>query len=118
MSAATPNQDFFSDNEPSSCRIETQGGTVYWLSRPDDASCRWIVREQLHSSDTHTMIMHRLPGADSPPDLGDNKFRGRLSGDVQRGMPFVIEIDEEETRIVSEVVVGIEVGEVPEMIFR
>jgi hypothetical protein len=33
-------------------------------------------------------------------------------------MPFIIEVTEHETRILSEIVVGIEIGNVPEMIFR
>jgi hypothetical protein len=49
-------------------------------------------------------------------DLGD-KFRCRLGGDVVIGLPFVLEVTGRETRILSEVVVAIEVGNVPEMIF-
>ena len=49
-------------------------------------------------------------------DLGD-KFRGCLAGEVQIGMPFVLEVSGRDTRILSEVVVAIEVGNLPQMIF-
>ena len=109
--------DFFSEKDPASCRIETQGGTVYWVSAADDDGNRWIVREQLKTSDTNTMVMQKFSHSRESLDLGD-KFRGKLAGDVQQGMPFVVEVTEHETRILSEIVVAIEVGNVPEMIFR
>ncbi len=108
-------QDFFSENDSASCRIETQGGTVYWISQADDEGIRWIVREHLKSSDTNTMVMHKASsGGDF--DLGD-KFRGSIRSDVEIGSPFIIEVVDQESRILSEPVVGIEVGNVPEMLF-
>ena len=109
--------EFFAERNPASCRVETQGGTVYWLSETDEDGSRWIVREHLQSSDTNTMVMQKFSHTKASLDLGD-KFRGKLAGDVQQGMPFVIEIPERETRILSEIVVTIEVGNIPEMIFR
>jgi hypothetical protein len=109
--------EFFAERNPASCRVETQGGTVYWLSETDEDGSRWIVREHLQSSDTNTMVMQKFSHTKASLDLGD-KFRGRLAGDIQQGMPFVIEIPERETRILSEIVVTIEVGNIPEMIFR
>ena len=115
---ATPQGvDFFSERNPSNCRIETQGGTVYWLSEADEDSLRWVVREQLQRSDTNTMVMQKFSHSKDSLDLGD-KFRAKLAGDIQQGMPFVIEVVDHDTRILSEVVVAIEVGNVPEMIFR
>ena len=115
--SSTPQEvNFFSERDPSSCRIETRGGTVYWLSEADEEGVRWIVREQLQSSDTDTMVMQKFSHTKESLDLGD-KFRGRLAGDIQRGMPFVIEVVNHDTRILSEIVVDIEVGNVPEMIF-
>jgi hypothetical protein len=108
-------KSFFGESDPTSCRIETQGGTVYWLSEAAAEGTRWIVREHLQSSDTNTMVMHKFSTRGNI-DLGD-KFRGRLAGDVQIGFPFVIEVIDRETRILSEPVVAIEVGNVPEMIF-
>ena len=108
--------NFFSERDPASCRVETQGGSVYWLSEADDDGYRWIVREHLQSSDTNTMVMQKFSSSKESLDLGD-KFRGRLAGDVQAGMPFVLEVSDRETRILSEVVVAIEVGNVPQMIF-
>ena len=108
--------NFFSERDPSSCRVETQGGSVYWLSEADEDGYRWIVREHLQSSDTNTMVMQKFSSSKESLDLGD-KFRGKLAGDVQAGMPFVLEVSGRETRILSEVVVAIEVGNVPEMIF-
>ena len=49
-------------------------------------------------------------------DLGD-KFRGRLHGEVEVGSSFVLESVDKDTRILSEPVVAIEVGNVPEMLF-
>ena len=89
---------------------------MYWLSEADDDGYRWVVREHLQSSDTNTMVMQKFSSSKESLDLGD-KFRGRLAGDVQAGMPFVLEVSDRETRILSEVVVAIEVGNVPEMIF-
>ena len=62
------------------------------------------------------MVMQKFSHTKESLDLGD-KFRGRLAGDIQRGMPFVIEVVNHDTRILSEIVVDIEVGNVPEMIF-
>ncbi len=115
MSDAETTSDFFDATDGAGCRIETRGGTVYWLSEADSAGVRWIVREHLHSSETNTMVMHRFSDPSST-DLGD-KFRGRLAGDVQVGMPFVIEVLDRETRILSEPVVAVETGNVPAMIF-
>lgn len=109
-------EDHFLESRREGCRIETQGGTVYWLSEADDDATRWIVREHLKTSDTNTMVMHKFSKKQRELDLGD-KFRGRLSGDVQIGMPFVLEVVDCETRILSEPVVAIEVGNVPTMIF-
>ena len=109
--------DFFAERSTASCRVETQGGTVYWLSEADEDGTRWIVREHLQSSDTNTMVMQKFSHTKASLDLGD-KFRGKLAGDIQQGMPFVIEIPERETRILSEIVVNIEIGNIPEMIFR
>jgi hypothetical protein len=106
----------FSEADASSCRIETNGGTVYWLSQANSGGVRWIVREHLKSSNTNTMVMHKF-SKQGAVDLGD-KFRGRLGGDVQVGIPFVLEVVDRDTRILSESVVAIEVGNIPEMIFR
>ena len=116
MSEGTAAQgNFFSERDPSSCRVETQGGSVYWLSEADEDGFRWVVREHLQT-DTNTMVMQKFSSSKESLDLGD-KFRGKLAGDVQAGMPFVLEISGRETRILSEVVVAIEVGNVPQMIF-
>jgi len=118
MSHDDTNKDggFFSAEDSSSCRVETQGGTVYWLSEVQEDGFRWVVREHLESSDTNTMVMQRFSNSKDSLDLGD-KFRGKLAGDVQTGMPLVLEVFGRETRILSEVVVGIEVGNIPQMIF-
>ncbi|MEM7231611.1 MAG: hypothetical protein AAF517_05535 [Planctomycetota bacterium] len=108
-------QEFFSENDPSSARIETSGGTVYWLSQANDDDIRWIVREHLKTSDTNTMVMHKASKS-GEIDLGD-KFQARIRSDVEIGSPFVLEVVEKETRILSEPVVGIEVGNVPAMLF-
>ena len=112
----TPQGNLFSECDFASCRIETQGGTVYWLSEADDDGYRWIIREHLQSSDTNTMVMQKFSSSNESLDLGD-KFRGCLAGEVQIGMPFVLEVSGRDTRILSEVVVAIEVGNLPQMIF-
>ena len=106
----------FEDANSGSCRIETEGGTVYWISVPDSDSKRWIVREHLPDSDTNTMVMQPITSSKDGLDLGD-KFKALLGGDIVIGLPFVLEVDDHKTRILSEVVVAIEVGNVPEMIF-
>jgi hypothetical protein len=107
--------EFFDRDETSNARIETRGGTVYWISQTDDDRVRWIVREHLESSETNTMVMMKCTNKESP-DLGD-KFRARLGSDVEIGKPFVLELTENETRIVTEAVEEIEIGTVPAMIF-
>lgn len=108
-------RDSFPEDDPTGCRIETQGGTVYWLSQADGDGCRWIVREHLRSSDTNTMVMHKV-SYQGGLDLGD-KFRARLASDVEIGAPFVLEVIDMDTRILSEPVATIEVGNVPAMLF-
>ena len=107
---------YFSEREALSCRVETQGGTVYWLSEPDEAGYRWIVREHLRNSDTNTMVMQKFSASQERLDLGD-KFRATLGGDVVIGLPFVLEVKNRDTRILTEAVVTIEVGNVPAMVF-
>ncbi len=106
----------FSEDDPSSCRIETQGGTVYWLSEAGPNGIRWVVREHLKSSETNTMVMQKFSTCKESLDLGD-KFRATLGGDVVIGLPFVLEVKNRDTRILTEAVVTIEVGNVPEMVF-
>ncbi len=106
----------FPENDPSSCRIETQGGTVYWLSEAGPNGIRWVVREHLKSSETNTMVMQKFANCQEPLDLGD-KFRATLGGDIVIGLPFVLEVKNRDTRILTEAVVTIEVGSVPEMVF-
>ncbi len=117
---STPNDaekvQTFEESNPGSCRIETEGGTVYWLSAPDAENHRWVVREHLRNSETNTMVMQPITNSKDGLDLGD-KFKARLGGDIVIGLPFVLEVNDCETRILSEVVVAIEVGNVPEMIF-
>jgi hypothetical protein len=108
-------RDTFSQTDPACCRIETHGGTVYWLSNAETDGTRWIIREHLRSSDTNTVVMHKA-SANGDVDLGD-KFRARLKSDVTVGAPFILEFVEKETRILSEPVVEIEVGNVPTMLF-
>jgi hypothetical protein len=106
----------FTENSPESCRIETQGGTVYWISEADQEGERWVVREHLKTSETNTMVMQKFSASQSRLDLGD-KFRASLAGDVIIGLPFVLEVKNRDTRILTEAVVDIEVGNVPAMVF-
>ena len=106
----------FSESDAASCRIETQGGTVYWISEAGTDGLRWVVREHLKSSETNTMVMQKFTTSKEALDLGD-KFRATLGGDVTIGLPFVLEVKNRDTRILTEAVVTIEVGNVPEMVF-
>jgi hypothetical protein len=106
----------FSEKNLASCRIETGGGTVYWLSTAGPDGIRWVVREHLRCSETNTMVMQKFSDSQERLDLGD-KFRASLSGDVVVGLPFVLEVKNRGTRILTEAVVAIEVGDVPAMIF-
>src|SRR5262245_16902839 len=105
----------FPEKNRGSCRIETGGGTVYWLSGAGTDGVRWVVREHLRSSETNTMVVQNSESADRL-DMGD-KFRAVLVGDVVVGLPFVLAVKNPETRILTEAVVGIEVGDIPAMIF-
>ena len=106
----------FAETSPESCRIETQGGTVYWLSEMGPEGLRWVVREHLKTSETNTMVMQKFSASQMRLDLGD-KFRATLAGDVIIGLPFVLEVKNRDTRILTEAVVNIEVGNVPAMVF-
>lgn len=106
----------FSESNRASCRIETQGGTVYWLSEAGSDGARWVVREHLKASETNTMVMQKFSASQERLDLGD-KFRATLGGDVVIGLPFVLEVKNRDTRILTEAVVTIEVGNVPAMVF-
>ena len=106
----------FSENDRESCRIETQGGTVYWLSKAEKDGSRWVVREHQKSAETNTMVMQRLSASQERLDLGD-KFRASLAGDVVIGLPFVLEVQKRDARILTEAVTSIEVGNVPTMVF-
>ncbi len=117
--AQTPSEGaprFFPENDPSSCRIETRGGTVYWLSAPESDGYRWVVREELRGAETETMVMQKLRHSKDAFDLGD-KFRARLAGGVQEGLPFVLEVKGSDTKILTEIVVSLETGTLPEMVF-
>lgn len=61
------------------------------------------------------MVMHKASNS-GEIDLGD-KFQARVRSDVEIGATFVLEVVDKETRILSEPVVGIEVGNIPEMLF-
>ena len=110
-------QDSFSRESSCGCRIETRGGTVYWLSRSEPDGSRWVVREHLRCSDTNTVVMQKF-SSQSEVDLNDGMFRGRLTADVQVGEQFILEVAEKDTQLLSEPVVAIEAGEIPGMIFR
>ena len=99
-----------------SCRVETEGGAVYWISLPDSEVKRWVVREQLRNSQSNTMVVQPITMSKDSLDLNE-KFKARLGGDLVVGLPFILELDDNESRILSEVVVSLEVGNVPERIF-
>ena len=109
------NSDSFAESDPRSARIETQGGTVYWISEAGDDDVRWIIREHLRTSDTNTMVMQSSTSSGSI-DLGD-KFRAIVRSEVKVGSSFILDVVEKDTRLVSEPVVDIETGNVPSMLF-
>lgn len=114
----SPNQArFLAEKDGAACRIETRGGTVYWVSSSDAEGLRWVIREQLQSADTNTQVVQRGVGTRIEVDLGD-KFRARLKGAVTPGKPCVLEMPRDGAQIVTDVVVAVEVGGLPEMIFR
>lgn len=104
----------FEATHPDSFRIETEGGTVYWLSKPDSDGIRWVLRE--HQLDSHTMIMQPIAGSSDRVDFG-TKFRARLGGAISSGTPFLLEVVDSDTRILSEAITNVEVGNVPDLIF-
>ncbi len=99
------------------CRIETECGTVYWLGCPDDEGVRDVMREPAPEGASGTMIM-QAPNAQSESPKIKGRFRGKLRSDVEIGMSLALEISGQASRILSEVVVNIEPGNVPEELFR
>ena len=107
----------FAIGTASSCRIESESGTVYWLSAPEEDGYRSVVREPPRNAATGTMIV-QPPTADQEHVEIKDRFRGRLRSDVQVGMSLALDIFGSKTRILSEVVVRIERGNVPDEIFQ
>ena len=102
---------------PGSCRIKTEGGTVYWISAADSEGKHWVVRDHEHDSETNTMVMQPIESSKDGLDFGE-KFKARLGGSLVVGRPFLLELDEHETRILSEIITSIEVGNVPDVFFE
>ncbi len=107
----------FAAETASGCRVETECGTVYWLGCPDDEGVRDVMREPSPDGTSATMVMRR-PTAHPKNHKISEKFRAKLRSDVEAGMSLALEISGEESRILSEVVVNIEPGNVPEELFR
>lgn len=101
----------------SGCRVETECGTVYWLGCPDDEGFRDVMREPTSTGTSATMIVQK-PTAHPKNHAISEKFRGKLKSDVEVGMSLALEVAGEASRILSEVVVKIEPGNVPEELFR
>ena len=99
------------------CRIETECGTVYWLGCPDDEGFRDVMREPAPEGASGTMVVQR-PTAHPKNHKIRGKFRAKLRIDVEVGMSLALEVTGEKSRILSEVVVNIEPGNVPEELFR
>lgn len=62
------------------------------------------------------MVVQPITASQDRLDLNE-KFQARLGGDLVVGLPFILELDDLESRILSEVVVRLEVGNVPEQLF-
>ena len=101
----------------SGCRVETECGTVYWLGCPDDEGIRDVMREPSPGGTSATMIVQKPTAHPKNHEISE-KFRGKLKSDVEVGMSLALEVSGEASRILSEVVVKIEPGNVPEEIFR
>lgn len=100
----------------SACRVETECGTVYWFSRPDEDGVRDVVREPAAGGKSCTMIVQRPTRHPRNQEISE-RFRGELRTDVQVGMSLALEVTGEKSRILSEVVVKIEPGDIPEDLF-
>ncbi len=113
--------DGYAVDAPSDCRIETQSGTVYWLSAPDADGYRSVVREPLPGTATGTLFV-QAPTThvekDEENSEASEKFRGKLRSEVVVGMSLALEVLGRETGLLSEVVVKIEPGDVPKEIFQ
>lgn len=107
----------FAIETPSSCRIESESGTVYWLSAPDEAGYRAVVREPPQDATTGTMVVQPMTAEQQDVEIGD-RFRGKLRSDIEVGMSLALEVFGSETRILSEVVVAIDRENVPDEIFE
>ena len=107
----------FEASRPASCRIETESGTVYWVSAPDEEGVRTIVRERSNEIGSSTMLVPSLGQESKSTQLG-RRFRGRLTKDVEIGDSLVIEVKDAAIRILTEVAVKLEEGEVPDAVFE
>ena len=113
--------DGYPVDAPSACRIETESGTVYWLSAPDADGYRSVVREPPQDTFSTGTLFVQAPPTDEKHEENSEageKFRGRLRSEVVVGMSLALEILGQETGLLSEVVVGIEPGNVPKEIFE
>lgn len=111
----------FAKETASGCRVETECGTVYWLGSPDDEGIRDVMREPAKDGTSATMMVQRPTAHPKSQEISE-KFRATLRSDVKAGMSLSLEISGEASgkasRILSEVVVAIEPGNVPEELFR
>jgi hypothetical protein len=102
-----------------SCRIETQSGTVYWLSPPDDEGYRAIIREPARDASTGTLLVQGAVGAGGADGAHlTERFRGKLGADAKVGMSLNLQVFGTASRVLSEVVVRIEEGNVPPGLFE
>ena len=75
------------------------------------------MREPSPGGTSATMIVQKPTAHPKNHEISE-KFRGKLKSDVEVGMSLALEVSGEASRILSEVVVKIEPGNVPEEIFR
>ena len=106
----------YSVDDPSDCRIETEGGTVYWFSGPAEDGYRSVLRDPPRDHVTGTLLVQK-PTSSEHAEL-HTKFRGKLRTEVKVGISLALEVLGSDASVLSEVVVSIETGDVPEEIFQ
>ena len=108
------NLKVFLPRNPGSCRIETESGTVYWLTGPDAETTRSIYRDSKNAAKSSTMKLATPGGGETAIH---DRFRGTIVGEVNVGKSVVFAIKTTGEKVLTETVVSIEATPVPSELF-
>ena len=108
----------FCSRHPSSCRIETQSGTIYWFSAPDSDHVRDVYRESPDAGGPSSTLKVAAPQARTDdPKVREGRFRCTILNDVEVGKSLILKPLDESCKVLSEAVTSIETTEVPAALF-